>query len=664
MNHLENERSPYLRQHRQQPLDWYPWGEAAFTKAKEENKPILLSIGYSTCHWCHVMTKESFNDVEIADLLNESFISIKVDREERPDVDAVYMRVCQGMTGSGGWPLTILMTPEQAPFFAGTYLPRKAFYNLLLEVKKVWKQKPDALWRTGRQLVSWLQQPGAEGERQPAEELWEQAVSWLESAYDKRWGGFGAAPKFSSAHTLSFLLRYAQLRYAQKAPQAEEIQGMVQETLQKMAQGGIHDQLGGGFSRYSTDNRWLMPHFEKTLYDNALLAIAYSEAGYGKMAQAILDYVLRELTHEEGGFFCGQDADSEGQEGLFYLWTKQEVIEVLGAEKGELFWKVYHMEGSGLPNRIGEKWDRETPFLMEEERKRLFEYRKSRYPLAIDDKILTAWNGLMIAALAQVGVQQGRIDYIRAAERAAAFIKTHLAKTSGRLWLRYQGGESAHTGQLSDYAYYAYALLHLYRATHQAAYLQEAVHTAHHMHALFLDPAGGYFTTAKDGEKLIARLKDTEDGAMPSGNAVAAWVLIDLMHFTGEEKWKEAAENQVAFMSRQAGGAAAGHTFFLQALLLQKYQTQMLVCCAADDAFSLPEMPKEMYDELTIIIKTPAQEKVLAEAAPFTKAYPIQEKGVRYYYCEEGSCKAPVTFFEEVKNLYNARKNAQTNSQN
>lgn len=613
MNHLEKERSPYLKQHREQPVDWYPWCAAAFTKAKEENKPILLSIGYSTCHWCHMMAKESFDDAEIAGVLNENFISIKVDREERPDVDAVYMRVCQGMTGSGGWPLTILMTPEQAPFFAGTYLPRNAFYHLLAEAKKVWEQNPDALQQTGRQLVSWLQQPEAESETQGELALWEQAVTWFESNYDKRWGGFGSAPKFPSAHTLSFLLRYAQLRYAQlhvvqKPLPANAAWQMAQETLQKMAQGGIHDQLGGGFARYSTDDRWLVPHFEKTLYDNALLAAAYSEAGYGDVAQETVDYVLRELTSEEGGFYCGQDADSEGQEGLFYLWTKQEVLEVLGAESGERFWAAYHMEGSGLPNRIGEKWE-EAPLPMAAERQKLFARRKERYSLAVDDKILTAWNGLMIAALAQVGAQQGRSDYIEAAERAAAFIKTHLSKSSGRLWRRYQGGESAHMGQLSDYAYYCYGLLHLYRATHRADYLQAVVHTAQHMEALFLDPAGGYFTTAKDGEKLIARLKDTEDGAMPSGNAVAAWVLTDLMHWTGEPKWKEAAEKQLAFMSRQAAGAPAGHTFFLQALLLQKQQTQMQ-CCTAD------------------------------------------------------GCQVPISSWEAGTDLYNARQNVQTNSQN
>lgn len=661
MNHLENEKSPYLRQHREQALDWYPWGEAAFSKAKEENKPILLSIGYSTCHWCHVMAQESFADEGITRLLNESFVAIKVDREERPDIDAIYMRVCQGMTGSGGWPLTILMTPEQAPFFAGTYLPQKAFYNLLLETKKMWKQEPDALWRTGRQLVNWLQQPATESEIVPPAALWEQAVNWFEAAYDRRWGGFGAAPKFPSAHTLSFLLRYAQ---KERTENSADIRKMVAQTLQKMAQGGIRDHLGGGFSRYSTDEKWLMPHFEKTLYDNALLAMAYSEAGYHALAQETLDYVLRELRDEEGGFYCGQDADSQGQEGLFYLWSKPEVIEALGQERGEAFWRAYHMERKGLPNQIGEDFERQAAEQMDEERRQLFAYRKTRYPLGVDDKILTAWNGLAIAAFAQVGRRQQRREYLQAAAAAAAFLEKHLVKTSGRLYLRYRDGEAAHVGQLSDYAYYAYGLLQLYKAVHKASYLLQAVHTAQHMQALFADPEGGYFTTAKDAEPLIARLKDTEDGALPSGNAVAAWVLIELAHFTGESKWRAAADKQISFMSRQAANVAAGHTFFLQALQLQKYQTQMLVCAAAADDFCMPEIEEAMQDELAVLVKTPAEERLLQEAAPFTKQYPIPEKGVSYYYCSSECCQAPVTSFEEVKSLYNAQKNGQTNSQN
>lgn len=654
MNHLENEKSPYLRQHREQELDWYPWGEAAFRKAKEENKPVLLSIGYSTCHWCHVMAQESFADEQVAGLLNESFVAIKVDREERPDIDAIYMRVCQGMTGSGGWPLTILMTPEQAPFFAGTYLPKSAFYHLLQETKKIWKENPDGLWRTGRQLVNWLRQPAAESDMVDPKALWEQAVSWFEAAYDRRWGGSLPAPKFPSAHMLSFLLRYAQ---KEKAENGAAIREMVDQTLQKMAQGGIHDHIGGGFSRYSTDEKWLMPHFEKTLYDNALLAMAYSEAGYDELARQTLDYLLRELRHEEGGFYCGQDADSQGQEGLFYLWSKPEIMEALGEEKGEAFWRAYHMERKGLPNQIGEVFQQQETTQMTEEKQQLYAYRKTRYPLGVDDKILTAWNGLAIAALAQVGRRQRHREYLQAAEEAAAFLDKYLVKTSGRLYLRYRDGEAAHAGQLSDYAYYAYGLLQLYKALHKASYLLRAVQTAQHMQALFADPEGGYFTTAKDAEQLIARLKDTEDGALPSGNAVAAWVLIELAHMTNENKWREAAEKQISFMSRQAANAAAGHTFFLQALQLQKYQTQLLVCAAADENFCLPEMKGEMEEDLVVLIKTPAQEQLLLEAAPFSKQYPIPESGVCYYYCSGDSCQAPVTDVEEVKKLYNVQKN-------
>lgn len=639
MNHLQNEKSPYLQQHREQPVDWYPWGREAFDRAQRENKPIFLSIGYSTCHWCHVMAHEAFEDKAIAAKLNESFISIKVDREERPDIDSLYMRVCTGMNGSGGWPLTIFMTPDQHPFFAATYLPPHALQELLTKIAQAWQQKPDRLRYAGRQIADWLQQAEkstAQNSSPDAKNLIDQAIQWFQQTYDPHWGGFGRAPKFPSAHNITFLLRAAKyLRKAQKTGEADCL-SMVHHTLQKMAQGGLYDQLGGGFSRYSTDEKWLVPHFEKTLYDNALLAMAYSEAGYEEVAAETLDYVLRELTHPEGGFYCGQDADSDGEEGKYYTWTEEEIISVLGEEKGSAFCQTYQIQGSGIPNRIGQPWREEAP--MKKEKQRLLDYRSHRCTLGLDDKILTSWNGLMIAAMAQVGFRQGRIDYILAGEKAAGFIRAHLMRTSGRLAHCFRDGEAAHAGQLSDYAGYAYGLVALYHSMQKAEYLLQAVQMAQWMETLFADEAGGYYETAKDGETLIARLKETDDGALPSGNSMAAMVLAELGQLTGERQWREAAEKQSSFLRRTAANTAAGSTFFLQALLLEKYRNQELLCVSAEDTIE----PPKAAEDVCVMVKTPANAETLGKAAPFTKNYPIPASGAEYYLCEGGSCQLPV----------------------
>lgn len=673
MNHLQNEKSPYLRQHRCQPVDWYPWGREAFSRAQNENKPVLLSIGYSTCHWCHVMAHESFENESIAQKLNDAFIAVKVDREERPDLDSIYMRVCQGMTGSGGWPLTILMTPDQQPFFAATYLPPEALAQLLDKVAAVWEHDPESLRHTGRQIVDWLGASGGEpdAETPDDETLSAHAIRWFQSSYDAVWGGFGRPPKFPSAHNLLFLMQAAaghdrQMRTAQNSD-APGCLAMARHTLRAMAQGGMYDHLGGGFARYSTDEKWLVPHFEKTLYDNALLAMAYSEAGYGCVAAEILDYVLRELTHPEGGFFCGQDADSDGEEGKFYLWSEEEIVKLLGEEKGRAFCQAYQIRPSGIPNRIGQPWLEEP--LMKEEKQFLMDYRKERYVLGLDDKILTGWNGLMMAAMARVGRQQGRIDFVLAAEKAAGFIRAHLTCTSGRLWHRWRDGEAAHMGQLSDYAYLAWGLLELYRSTQKADDLLQAVQTAQWMEALFADtgdgpaqaqgetaagqeadtgdgsaptqegtdPAGGYFETANDGERLIARLKETDDGALPSGNSVAALVLAELGDLTGERRWREAAKRQADFCRRAAQRIPAGSSFFLYAMERQRAANRQLICVTADEDFAAPRV----REGVCVMVKTPANACTLGEAAPFTKSYPIPEDGVVYHLCIDGACRLP-----------------------
>lgn len=422
-NQLQSEKSPYLLQHAENPVDWLPWGPAALEEARRRDMPIFLSIGYSTCHWCHVMAHESFESEDVAAALNRSFIPVKVDREERPDVDAVYMAACIAMNGSGGWPLTVLLTPEQKPFWAGTYLPKEQLLSLLEQAARRWRENREELTALGNALTDHLRSEDAVRPGAPSRALVEEGVAQFSRSFDRQWGGFGQPPKFPTPHNLLFLLRYAHLTGDRRARE------MAEETLEHMYRGGLFDHVGGGFSRYSTDRQWLVPHFEKMLYDNALLALAYTEAyqltrrDYEReVVRRTLDYVLDRLTDPSGGFYCGQDADSDGVEGKYYVFSPEE---------------------------------------METLRRRISEYRQGRTRLHLDDKVLTSWNGLMIAALARAGLVLDEPRYLEASERAAAFIGKHLKDGRGRLLARWRQGEAAHPGKLEDYAFYAWGLLEL-----------------------------------------------------------------------------------------------------------------------------------------------------------------------------------------------------------
>lgn len=661
-NRLKQEKSPYLMQHGENPVDWYPWCEEAFQKAAREDKPIFLSIGYSTCHWCHVMAHESFEDPEVADLLNQEFISIKVDREERPDIDAVYMSVCQTMTGSGGWPLTIFMTPEQKPFFAGTYFPKFGGYGrfglmeLLERVADLWKNNREELLRAGNQITAAINQEQTGNGQKPDRRLVERAYSQLAQQFDQKWGGFGAAPKFPTPHNLLFLMRYAD---TMQEPNAIK---MVEITLEDMARGGIFDHIGGGFSRYSTDEMWLGPHFEKMLYDNALLLIAYVKAYqhtklefFADTAHRTARYILRELTSEEGGCYCGQDADSDGVEGKYYVFTPEEVKTVLGAEDGDEFCRLYditdagNFEGKSIPNRIRSSedgWDMDDPRL-----EKLYEYRINRTKLHKDDKILLSWNAWAMIALAKAGQVLEEPSYLDTAIRIHAFIERKMVTGNDRLYLRYWDGEAAYVGQLEDYAVYALALLELYRATFDVEYLQAAVHRAKQMIELFEDKTnGGYFMTAFDGEQLIARPKETYDGAMPSGNSVAAMVLQTLASLTGEPEWQAAADRQLFFLAGEIGEYPSASCFGVLAMMDALYPHRELVCATSD---GLPDELKNYLkshpaDDLHVLLKTKESADVLSKCAPFTKDYPIPEQGSMYYLCENGTCKAPVLKFSQL----------------
>ncbi len=658
-NKLANEKSPYLLQHKDNPVNWYPWGKEAFEKAESEDKPIFLSIGYSTCHWCHVMAHESFEDAEIAKLL-EDYVCIKVDREERPDVDSVYMSVCQALTGSGGWPLTIIMTPEQKPFFAGTYFPKKRKYgqqgleDLLRQILYLWREEREKLLDSSEKITSVLKQSGPEESSEPDKIILDYGYRLLSQSFDFEFGGFGAAPKFPTPHNLLFLMRMYEMEKIPEALQMAEI------TLKAMADGGIFDHIGGGFSRYSTDKKWLVPHFEKMLYDNALLILAYLEAFqltkkpfYADVAKRTADYILTELTDPEGGFYCGQDADSDGVEGKYYVFAPDELIQVLGGQDGVRFCEEYditehgNFEGKSIPNRIGKNdkaWDADDIRL-----KRLCEYRKSRTSLHLDNKILLSWNAWTIMALARAGLILDNARYMDAAVKAQNFILEKMTDGENRLFLRYCEGESAYAGQLDDYAAYTLSLIELYRATFEIDYLQEAVFRAKQMIHFFEDTEnGGHYLTAHDAEELIARPKETYDGAVPSGNAVAEMLLEKLASLTGETLFREAADRQHAFMTGQIEGYPAAHAFSLMAMAELLYPHKELICVG-------PELPKELFvylrehpaHDLSILFQSAENKKEMSKIAPFTASYPISENIV-WYLCENGACHAPQSDFTQL----------------
>ena len=669
-NHLIHEKSPYLLQHAYNPVNWYPWSEEAFAKAKKEDKPIFLSIGYSTCHWCHVMERESFEDEEVAELLNDNFIAIKVDKEERPDVDSIYMTVCQAVTGSGGWPLTIIMTPEQKPFFAGTYLPKNnrgqmmGLMNLLTAISRMWDADREQLNKSGNEVTELLKNQYAheEEDQQPTQKLVKIAAGIYKRGFDPTYGGFHLAPKFPTPHNLMFLLRYAVLEHDKEALQ------MVEKTLDAMFRGGIYDHIGGGFSRYSTDNKWLVPHFEKMLYDNALLVIAYTEAYqetkremYELVVRETLSYIMREMTDEAGGFYCAQDADSEGVEGKYYVFTPDEIIKVLGEEEGKEFNAYYditkegNFEGKSILNLIG----REKVILGEEHfsrlRKKVYDYRLTKTTLHKDDKILTSWNALMIVAFAKAYQVFGEKEYLEAAKKAVQFIKEKLKSPSGRLLVRYRDGHAAGLGNIDDYAFLAYAYITLYEATWDVSYLVDADTTAKEMIRLFWDTEnGGFYLYGEDAEQLIARPKEVYDGAIPSGNSVAGYVLLKLEHLTEQDEYRTVAERQLAFLCGKISEYPAGYSFSLCAFMLKLWPTKELVCVtkATDTKETLREQLQHLFlPNLAVLVKEEGSEPSLDTVVPFIKEYKEKDNQTTFYLCENRSCKAPVCDFDVIKEM-------------
>lgn len=680
-NRLAKETSPYLLQHQNNPVDWYPWGAEAFAAAKKLDRPVFLSVGYSACHWCHVMEHESFENAEIAKKLNDNFISVKVDREERPDVDQIYMNAVQSLTGRGGWPMSVFLTPDKQPFYGGTYWPPKAargmpgFDAVLDAVLDAWKNRRAALFDQAKQLTDHLQVVGSAGTGPGDGVLDVGVVTVVEAAlarnFDAREGGFGAAPKFPHPMDMRVLLRIAKRAGSAMARE------MVTFTLDKMIGGGIYDQLAGGFHRYSTDARWLVPHFEKMLYDNALLAGAlvetYQATGrdeYARTLRETLDFILRDMTDPSGGFFSTLDADSEGEEGKYYVWTVKEVEAVLGPEEAKLFNAAYDITpvgnfeieahpGRNIPNlprkladvaRTLELDVGDLQSRLAAARAKLLEVRKKRVPPGLDDKVLVSWNGLMIDAMAAAAGALGEPRYLAAAQKAADFILTKLRKPDGRLLHAYRHGQAKFDGYLDDYACLANALVSLYEADFDARWINEAGALCDVMLERFADKvSGGFFYTADDHEELIARNKDVYDNATPSGTGMALTVLVRLAKLTGIEKYAAAAERGLKSLGDlfERTPTAVGQS--LLALDLWLGPVQELVVAAPDSASrdEVLRILRRQFRPHQVSAAVPGTGKSELLAGILAGKQPVAGKP-SLYICENFTCQAPIVGIEAI----------------
>ena len=674
-NLLAGETSPYLLQHAHNPVDWFPWGEEAIAAARAADKPILLSIGYSACHWCHVMAHESFESEETAKLMNSLFVNIKVDREERPDIDSIYMHAVQMMTGHGGWPLTVFLRPDGAPFFGGTYFPPEdrhgmtGFPTLLERVAEIYRTRREDIDKQAAAMVETLRattrMPPREGDLTFA--ILDDAFRSSTRTFDPKDGGFGRAPKFPAAMLMDFLLRY------HSRTERPDALAMVEHTLEKMARGGIYDQIGGGFARYATDDRWLVPHFEKMLYDNAQLARIYSDAYrltgkplYRRIVEETLDYVVREMTDEVGAFYSAQDADSEGVEGKFYVWSVDEVTEILRAEDGRLFCSYFDVTKGGNwehANILNVPKDIESVARIEgvsverlqqaidRGRRELYAVRSARVWPGLDDKTLTSWNGMMLRAFAEAGVALDRDDYVDVARRNADFILTHL-KRGGLLLRTYKNGSSKLNGYLEDYAYVIEGLVSLYEATFELRWLLEAKSLADTMIAEFWDDAeGGFFFTGTAHEELIRRTKELEDNATPSGNSSAAWGLLRLSALTGNLDYRDRAETVLEAVGGALGqyARAFGHSLCALDAMLSTSIEIAIVGDPADEATrALARQARRQYVPGIVIAGAAPGDAAAAKAIPVLRDRGLVDGKPAAYVCQDRTCGLPVTTVEAL----------------
>ena len=639
-NRLADETSPYLLQHKDNPVDWYPWGDEALERARREDLPLLVSIGYSACHWCHVMERESFEDPDTAALMNRNFVCVKVDREERPDVDAIYMEACQAMTGHGGWPLNVFVTPEQVPFFAGTYFPPEPRHGMpdwrrvLAAVSEAWDERRDEIRDGSARIVQRLR-GGAllEPSQQPLDPAaLDRALENAAASYDPRFGGFGGAPKFPPSSLIEFLLRRGE----------KEMTG---GTLTAMASGGMYDQIGGGFARYSVDERWLVPHFEKMLYDNALLARAYLH-GYQvtgnplfeRVARETLDWALKEMRAPEGGFYSALDADSEGEEGKFYVWSLDE----LPAEAAEYFGATAegNFEGRNILTR-----GREEPEDLDRIRAELYEIRSKRVWPGLDDKRLASWNALMVSALADAGAVLERADYLDAARAAAGFVLGEMRAADGRLLRTYKDGQARLNAYLEDHAFLLEALITLYEATFEPRWFREARALADTMIERFADEErGGFFETSADHERLVARRKDLEDNPIPAGNSSAAYGLLRLAALSGEYAYEERAIGVLRLLHELAPRHPQAFAHLLQALDFHLSPTRE-VALAGDDVTELARVVRSEFRPHVVLAGGEPDGVPLLEGRT-----PVDGRAAAYV-CERFSCLRPVTDARELAAL-------------
>ncbi len=702
------EKSPYLLQHAHNPVEWYPWGEEAFAKAKQENKPVFLSIGYSTCHWCHVMEKESFENQDIAKLMNDCFVAIKVDREERPDIDATYMNAVTAMTGQGGWPLSVFLTPEKMPFYGGTYFPPEprwgsvGFKDLLQSVYEAWLNKQDQILKASQSITSILKERYTKkslGRKQLTQEILKTAYQQFEESFDSQYGGFGYAPKFPMGHNLSFLLSYW-LRTRE-----ERSLEMVKKTLTAMAQGGIYDQIGGGFHRYSTDPQWQIPHFEKMLYDQAILAKIYLEGYqatgnefYGQIGSEVLDYVLRDLQNKEGGFFCAEDADSldislnvgessenfhEKKEGAFYLWRWEDLKDLVDKETFEIMSFHFGIEKNGnaqydphgefvgknvlsIAHDLEETADHfkklptEIHKIIRKAKEKLIVSRQKRPRPHLDDKILVDWNGLTISSLALGYMVLNKPQYLQAAERATQFIFQHLMDEGGRLYHRYRDGQGGILGTLDDFAFFIHGLLDLYFASFQVEYLRKAILLSKEMIRLFWDDKeGGFFLTPCDGEELIVKQKEIYDGAIPSGNSFAALVLVRLYHLTQDQQWLDKLQRLFETFVEDISIRPSAYTQLLIAYDFLIGPVKEFVVVAERESNSVKEIFTRIHQHFIphkVIVFCPLkneQSKELEAMIPLTR----EKRGIQgqttIYVCENHVCHEPLTDLKKLAEILN-----------
>ena len=673
-NHLAREKSPYLLQHQHNPVDWFAWGEDAFTKARQENKPIFLSIGYSTCHWCHVMERESFESQEIARLLNQHFVSIKVDREERPDVDRIYMSFVQATSGQGGWPLNVFITPDLKPFFGGTYFPpdsrygRPSFLQVLQQIQQLWQTRRDDLTNSAAQIHARLEEAASSNQLSGViltSEALRKAGTLFKQSYDQRHGGFGDSPKFPQPSQPQFLLRYAK-RFHDK-----EALSMVLHTCERMAAGGIHDQLGGGFARYSVDAEWLVPHFEKMLYDNAQLLDLYlnaylvsNDARHAETARDILTYVLRDMTHPEGGFYSAEDADSEGHEGKFYCWTREELSKLLSAEEFKVVVRYFgvtekgnfvdHSHPQPLANQnvlsiVDPKLSEAERSLLLSARRMMFDARSKRVRPHLDDKILASWNGLMLGAVARAYAVLGDEAYHAAAEKNLAFLQAKIWDAKTRtLYHRWRDGERDRTQLLEGYAFLLSGVLDLYEATLEPKHLDFAIALAETMLGKFYDSEnGGFWQSAAGAKDLILRVKEDYDGAQPSGNSVAILSLLRLGKITDRKEFTQAAEKSLRLFAHRLQQIPQAVPYLLQALDFSIEEPKRAVVAGAPanvQTRALLSAIHSVYQPNKVVLGNSGP------VEPFAKTLP-EKDGPLVYVCTGTACRPPTAEPLKVQEL-------------